>query len=145
MAPLTTLAVTSALLASTLTWPSFPSVPPSPTERRLQQLEAQEAARWRTFFAGEEKCAYRWASWKLNPSTGIRSTRKRCPRWAGGELPSPNLSTEVLVDCTRLEVNNDALSRLVDPRLGWKAPEGPDRAMVVALCDSVTNSGKERR
>lgn len=78
-------------------------------------------------------CSYYWSGWKFYPSTGIRTTRRKC-----GPNPESLLAESMIaVHCATLKI-----SEKPGPAPGWhwqswKLPTAPDREMVVALCDNL--------
>lgn len=123
-------------------------------ERQGKKATAAEEAKWRIFgthgsysyytervlesiaggplYSSRRFCSYYWAGWRLDPSTGIRTTRRKCGPHPGSWLAE----SMVAVHCASLKISeNYPNSRL--PWQPWTLPATPDREMVVALCDNL--------
>lgn len=105
-----------------------------PTEHRLSELESAEIRNWRWF----GNCAYRWTSWKLEKSTGIRTTLRTCA--ITSDNPSRQVRNHILgnsfvdpiyVDCGKLRI------RWHEKHGDWTFPVNDNREMVIALCANV--------
>ena len=94
-----------------------------------------------TFDPSSISCDYNWAGWKLDPATGVRNTEMRCQvsqhRFVAVNCATLKLSTSH-INPQKLATN--AWARAF---VHWQLPgdEG-QRQLVVALCDSITSSGK---
>lgn len=110
----------------------------SPTLQRIIELQESEDAKWRSFYGEGSTCQYYWPGWRLDPVSGIRTTRKRCPEGIDEFRPK---GREVQVDCTEARIREErglvlpSFSRWDD----WRIPKFSqgERYMVAALCDNL--------
>jgi hypothetical protein len=115
----------------------------SPTLQRLGELELIEDVKWRGFEFGENYlCRYYWPGWRLDPSTGVRSTLRRCQVPKNALYPPLGHHIigdhEVQVRCADVKIREkDGLS--LRAWGNWRFPgdvEG-ERSMIAALCDNL--------
>jgi len=110
-------------------------------EQRLIELEQRELRSWRFF--GD--CAYNWAQWKLNSSTGVRTGKKACKGIFAEKGDYASIVKRILggygvkdiyVRCSDMRVSS--ISPHFPDRF-WDFPVDEDRQMIIALCGSVRN------